>query len=622
MAHRPSRQRRRPERYRDSDESDVSLPSGSDVSDVETAEEGDELSQDSSPAENSSSSDSGSDSTPVLNIGGGRDRGRGRNRGRGRGQGRAPTQVQGNILPQVNWKNLDHQVPFQPIKNFTPPYPPGPKCNLLPNAEVSDVLDVFFTEPLLKHIVQETNRYAEQNGKLIANDNVYGPMSLEELKALIGMIVGISIKKIAQLQDIWSTDWVLNCPNYARIMTKNRFFFLMRHLHFVNNANIVGPEDPNFDKLFKVRHLIEHFQSVFQASYQLGKNISVDETMVKFKGRHRAKQYDPSKPIKRGFKLWTLADSSTGYVHTFQVYSGKSNDVEEESLPCRAVKSVITPDVHNVGHNLYMDRYFVYYELFADLKALGIYSTGTVKANRRLVPTKALKDACCNDRGKLITKQGDSHFMSTDDGYTATVWHDRKPILFLSNTFPAVEDGCSVPRRDRQGTRNIIQCPPCVKAYNMCMGGVDQADQMKGTYGVDRKSRRWYMRLVWHMFDWALNNAFIIYRANFQLTNPDQNCTLKNFRALAVASFVGDFSSRLRVGRPGHLPVLQGVRHPHVDLVQLGYLRAKRRCRICLQRGVRHGTNYGCHVCGDIPLCRVPMPCFEEYHANPGNCRV
>lgn len=51
--------------------------------------------------------------------------------------------------------------------------------------------------------------------------------------------------------------------------------------------------------------------------------LSNDKSMVKFKGRSSMKQYMPKKPIKRGYKVWARCDSETGYLHQFNVYSGR-----------------------------------------------------------------------------------------------------------------------------------------------------------------------------------------------------------------------------------------------------------------------------------------------------------
>jgi hypothetical protein len=55
----------------------------------------------------------------------------------------------------------------------------------------------------------------------------------------------------------------------------------------------------------------------------LGKNISIDEGLIKFNGRLSFKQYMPKKTNKFGIKIWMLADSETYFVQRFQVYLGK-----------------------------------------------------------------------------------------------------------------------------------------------------------------------------------------------------------------------------------------------------------------------------------------------------------
>ena len=44
------------------------------------------------------------------------------------------------------------------------------------------------------------------------------------------------------------------------------------------------------------------------------------------------KQYLPLKPTKRGFKVWVVAESSTGYFLDLQVYVGKETEATEHGL--------------------------------------------------------------------------------------------------------------------------------------------------------------------------------------------------------------------------------------------------------------------------------------------------
>ena len=58
-------------------------------------------------------------------------------------------------------------------------------------------------------------------------------------------------------------------------------------------------------------------------SYDPSQNISIDESMVCFKGRSTMKLYLPMKPIKRGFKIWCSSRSSCGYLLKFRCTAGR-----------------------------------------------------------------------------------------------------------------------------------------------------------------------------------------------------------------------------------------------------------------------------------------------------------
>ena len=62
------------------------------------------------------------------------------------------------------------------------------------------------------------------------------------------------------------------------------------------------------------------------------RNVSVDEVMIKFKGKSKITQKIPLKSIKQGIKVWILADSVNGYIIDFKVYIGKEGDTVEKNL--------------------------------------------------------------------------------------------------------------------------------------------------------------------------------------------------------------------------------------------------------------------------------------------------
>ncbi|KAJ8965522.1 hypothetical protein NQ314_004071 [Rhamnusium bicolor] len=65
--------------------------------------------------------------------------------------------------------------------------------------------------------------------------------------------------------------------------------------------------------------------------------------------------------------------------------------------------------------------------------------------------------------------------------------------------------------RSEDGEKVTIRCPLMVKDYNSSMGYVDKADQLKSTYEISRKSKKWWHRIIWHFVDVAVVNSFTIF---------------------------------------------------------------------------------------------------------------
>ena len=168
----------------------------------------------------------------------------------------------------------------------------------------------------------ESNRYARE----VMGDDKYDKwkkIDTEELEAYWGFCILMGIVHLPSLDDYWSRDPL---THYAPITTRIprwRFREISRYLHFVNNQHLAPRGSPTFDRLGKVRPVIDHFSLQFSALYNPSKNLAVDEAMIKFQGRSALKQYMPMKPIKRGIKVWVLGDSTNGYFSRFDVYTGK-----------------------------------------------------------------------------------------------------------------------------------------------------------------------------------------------------------------------------------------------------------------------------------------------------------
>ena len=85
-----------------------------------------------------------------------------------------------------------------------------------------------------------------------------------------------------------------------------------------------------------------HLANIFKTNYIQNGFFSLDESMVKWKRRLSWRQYMPAKPIRFGMKLWSLCESSTGYLFNVQVYTGKEAGRAEQNLSFRVVTDLIS----------------------------------------------------------------------------------------------------------------------------------------------------------------------------------------------------------------------------------------------------------------------------------------
>ena len=233
----------------------------------------------------------------------------------------------------------------------------------------------------------ETNRYAKLCLESRRSDDdddeiTEWETNADEIRAYLGFTLLMGINRIQDVYDYWSTNPVFHYFPITSRISRNRFLEIKRYLHFVNNATQIIP---NTDKLFKVRPVTESIRQKCLSNYEPHKDNSIDEAMIKFKGRSSLKQYLPMKPIKRGFKVWMRADSCNGYVCEFYVYCGKDGETVATNLETTVVTK-LSRSLVGGSYHLYFDNYFTSVALMESLLQDGIYACGTYRKDRKCVP--------------------------------------------------------------------------------------------------------------------------------------------------------------------------------------------------------------------------------------------
>lgn len=110
-----------------------------------------------------------------------------------------------------------------------------------------------------------------------------------------------------------------------------------------NNCNAPDQTDPNRDKLWKIRPFLDALVPRFTAVYAPSQNLSLDETLIKFKGRVHFRQFLPLKRSRFGIKGFVIADSASGYVLDTSIYTGKEGPAASKDLAQRIVLKLTEP---------------------------------------------------------------------------------------------------------------------------------------------------------------------------------------------------------------------------------------------------------------------------------------
>jgi hypothetical protein len=109
------------------------------------------------------------------------------------------------------------------------------------------------------------------------------------LKAFMAIHMYMGMKKQPNYKSYWEREGGLfHCPIISNIMTCERFRELRRCLHLTNPTMYehIQKGDPGYDKLRQVRWLINEIRNACMREWSLGKFLTIDEMMVRYKGSY------------------------------------------------------------------------------------------------------------------------------------------------------------------------------------------------------------------------------------------------------------------------------------------------------------------------------------------------
>ena len=135
----------------------------------------------------------------------------------------------------------------QPLPRTLPPfqYPTGPSQATKHAVTPLQVFQLLLMSTVLEPIVHQTKLFASQK-------KVNLELCLEEMQAFLGLNIAMGVLRLPQVRDYWSTHDILATPWFPSVMSRDRFFLVLRYLHLVDSTQQKKKGEVGFNILFKV----------------------------------------------------------------------------------------------------------------------------------------------------------------------------------------------------------------------------------------------------------------------------------------------------------------------------------------------------------------------------------
>ncbi|CAG0902355.1 unnamed protein product [Cyprideis torosa] len=540
-------------------ESDSDLSAISAISDSSGSDEA-KLSSESSTSTSNGSGSDGEAGAPAPK--------RGRpGRGRGRPALRRGFPPRRGHAPVRKWRQAQPKTVFMgPIG----PFRCGVKDEVkeaLKDGEAWEFFEKIYDEEVLKFIVEMTNQYAIL--KIMKNSPAksqrsfvftWTPTTVDEMRRVLAVILAMGLNRKPQIRDYFSNNPIFRQPWFKNTLTGERFTDIFSCMLHVVDPDAIGREK-----------IINFFQLL--ACFYPGREISIDESRARFKGRCASLQYNPQKPDKFRLEIFSLCDAESGYLWNAFPYFGSTSEYPDAdpslSVSEKVVDQLQAP-LEEHGHVVFCDRRYTSIGILEKLanQDRTTFLTGTIMPTRRGLP-----DSLRN----LRLDRNEARFWESE-GMFVTAYRDKKSkkyVTILSNY-----GGTDLVQKTRR-RGEVVSVPKIVKTYTTFMRGVDRFDQMiQYSSIVRRRTNKWWKKLFLWIFSASVVNAMIFFRLV-----KNEKVTSSKFRAMICEHYGGIPQPQVQdapapvVGRPKDRPEEGRLPKKRLHLVDYEGGGA-RRCRI------------------------------------------
>ena len=273
----------------------------------------------------------------------------------------------------------------------------------------------------------------------------------------------------------------------------------MTFFHFKDNLETPLP----VDRISKAKPLLDYFLPKFQSIYIPKQELSLEEAMIKWRGRLRFKTYNSGKLKKYGILVRMVRESETGYICNLEIYMVEGKKLQETIL------LVLQPYLGS-WHHIYRDNYYNCVSTSEILLKNKTRVCGTIRENHGLPNQLKLKSKNLQRGEMTFLQKGEMILL---------IWKDKRLVCMVAT----IHDASIAPtgKEDRR-TGHQKTKPTCILEYNEYVKGVNRSNQYLANLKILWKTRKWYKKVGFYLSNCSLFNVFKIYcslKAQNKMTN-------------------------------------------------------------------------------------------------------
>ena len=151
--------------------------------------------------------------------------------------------------------------------------------------------------------MEETNDYAYYQLVELGKKSEYAwsGVDVQDIAQYLGIVMWMGVIGLPEMRMYWARNMTFTMSAFPQAMSRRCFEAIAKYFHSFNRRAI--PKE-NTDKLMIIRPVLDFILEKCRTLYMPLRNLSIDEGMLKWKGRLSICVYNPMKPIKYGIRFY------------------------------------------------------------------------------------------------------------------------------------------------------------------------------------------------------------------------------------------------------------------------------------------------------------------------------